>query len=346
MAREVYEQDGHMRDRPIGTGPFMLDQAAGQKGTRQVLKRNPNYFEAGKPYLDEYQLVVIKDESLRQAAFKARQIDIYEGGRDPSVTDEVRRAVPGAQGIDFPSSPMIVALNFKRPPFDDLRARLAFSRAIDRDEVVRVVTKGSGGWAPAFSNVRDDLFSQEEIKTFVKYDPDEAKRLLNEAGYAQGFQAEVIFSADGDDALQKAAELVQAQLKRVNINLVLKPLEVTEMTRRRRAADCDLCWLSEAARVDPDGQLFNGARARGTANYNQIADPRVEEMVLAQRREPDPEKRRQLLKQVVRHINEQGFAVATWRSYLTALMQPQVRGYYQHSDYREQGVVREAWLAQ
>jgi len=343
MAREIYEQDGHLKDRIAGTGPFILDSAAGQKGSRAVLKKNRSYFEEGKPYLDEYHLLIIKDESLRQAAFTSRQLDLYVSGRDPTVTEEVRRSVPGAQPIDFVSSPNIMALNFKRPPFDSMKVRLAVSRAIDRDEVVKLVTGGRGGWALAFSNIRDDLFTQQEIKSFVKYDPEESRRLLAEAGYPQGFQAELIFAAD--DAQQKAAELVQAQLKRVGINLILKPLEATENTRRRRAADCDICWLGEAPRVDPDGQLFNGARARGTANYNQITDPTVEAMVLAQRREGNPEKRTQLLRDVIRHINEHAFAVPTWRSQLAALTHPYVKGYHQNADYRTQGVIRETWLA-
>lgn len=344
MPREIYEQDGHFKDRIIGSGPFQLDVAASQKGTRWVLKKNAGYFEPGRPYLDQLDLIVIKDDSIRQAAFRAKQVDHYVGTRDASLSDQVKRSVQGAWSIDFSSTPAIIAPNFKRPPFDNLKVRLALSRAIDRDELIKVAGGGQGGWALAFSNVRDDLFTQEEIKSFVKYNQEEAKRLLAEAGYASGVQAEMIYSSEGAAGLEKPAELLQAQLKRVGINLTLKPLNETEMTLRRRNFDCDICSLTEAQRADLDGQLFLAARSGGPSNYNQIADQKADALIAAQRREGNPEKRQQILKEVLKYLNESGLAIPTYRTNQAIVVHPYVKGMYANADYRTQGTMTDTWL--
>lgn len=344
MPHEIYEQDGHFKDRIAGSGPFQLDPIASQKGSKWVLKKHPTYFEEGRPYLDGLDLIVMRDEATRQAAFRAKQVDYYLGTRDASVTDEVKRSVPGSWSIEFTSTPAILAPNFKRPPFDNMKVRLALSRGLDRDELVKVAGGGRGGWALAFSNVRDDLFTQDEIKSFVKHNPEEAKRLLAEAGYAGGVQAELIYSSEGDDAVAKAAELVQAQLMKVGFNITLKPLTQTEMTLRRRRFDCDICWLSEAQRSDLDGQLFLAARSGGPSNYNQIADPKADALIVAQRKEGNPEKRRQILQEVLRYLNESGLAIATYRTTQAIVLHSYAKGFFANSDYRTQGVLTSAWL--
>ena len=50
LAREIYDQDGHYKDRIVGSGPYQLDSAASQKGARWVWKKNPSYWDSGKPY--------------------------------------------------------------------------------------------------------------------------------------------------------------------------------------------------------------------------------------------------------------------------------------------------------
>ncbi len=345
MPREIYQEDGHFKDRIAGTGPFQLDPAASQKGTRWVLRKHPGYFEEGRPYLDGVDLIVMKDDSVRQAAFKAKQVDYYVGTRDATVSDEVKRAVAGAWSIDFTSTPAILAPNFKRPPFDNTKVRLAVSRALDRDELIKVAGGGTGGWALAFSNVRDDLFPQEEIKGFVKFNPDEARQLLAEAGFSGGIQAEMIYSSEGNEAVVKAAELVQAQLKKVGINISLKPLNETEMTLRRRRFDCDICWLSEAQRSDLDGQLFLAARSGGASNYNQIADPKADALIGAQRREGNPEKRVQVLREVLRYLNESALAIPTYRTGQAIVIHGHVKDMFANADYRTQGVLFGTWLS-
>ena len=154
----------------------------------------------------------------------------------------------------------------------------------------------------------------------------------------------MIYSSEGNEALARAAELVQAQVKKVGINLTLKPLNETEMTLRRRAFDCDICALSEAQRADLDGQLFLAARSGGPSNYNQIADARADALILAQRKEGNPEKRQQLLREALRYLNESGLAIATYRTGQAVVLHPYVKDFYENADYRTQGILTSTWL--
>jgi peptide/nickel transport system substrate-binding protein len=154
----------------------------------------------------------------------------------------------------------------------------------------------------------------------------------------------MIYSAEGDDTFLVAAQLIQAQVKKVGINITLKPLDATTMTQRRRAFDCDICFLSEAARADLDGQLFLAAKTGGPSNYNQISDPKADQLIIAQRQEGDPAKRTQILKDVLKHLNESGDAIPTWRTTLTILVHPYVKDFYINADGRNQGWLTNTWL--
>lgn len=344
MPHEIYGQDGHFKDRLVGAGPFQPDFAASQKGTRFVLKKNPTYFEEGKPYLDEVNILIIREEATRLAAFQTKQVDYFVGGRDASVWDEVKRLVPDAVSYEFTNTPAILALNLTRPPFDNLKVRKAVSLGLDRDELVKVGAGGRGEWALAFSNMRNDLFTQQEIKSFIKSDQEQARRLLQEAGFSQGFQTDMIFS-EADDETAKVAQLIQAQLKKVGIDILLKPLDPTENTKRRRAFDLNMMLLSEASRADLDGGLFLAVYTGGPSNYNKIADPKTDALIQAQRKEGDPAKRRELLREVLRHINESALAIPMYRTNQAIFTHPYVKDWYHSADLRTQGVARNVWLA-
>ncbi len=343
MPREIYAQDGHFKDRVVGTGPFQLDVAASLPNARQIMKKNPTYFEQGKPYLDQVDNIIIADEATRLGAFASKQLDYYGESVDAGVTAEVKRAVPSAFEYEFLSTPRILALNFQRPPLNNPQVRKAISLGIDRDELIKVQGGGKGEWGVAMTNIFNDLFTPQEVKAIVRQDVEEAKRLLQQAGFGQGFQAELIFNAEGADS--RAAQLYQSQLKKIGVNITLKPLESAEVTRRRRAKDLDMLVLVEAQRIDLDGQLFLATYTGGGFNYNNVSDAKADKLILAQRSEVDPAKRRELLRELIRYLNESALQIPTYRVGTSLIWHPYVRGFYQSADRRTQGVKTDVWLA-
>ena len=98
---EIFDQDGSLTKRLAGSGPFQLDVANSQRGTRWVFKKNLDYWGAGQPYLDEVHCLVLPDDATVNAAFQSKQLDIIpvaDGGDiTPQAAVQIKAAAPGAQ---------------------------------------------------------------------------------------------------------------------------------------------------------------------------------------------------------------------------------------------------------
>src|SRR5581483_1937220 len=92
LPHEIYDQDGSFKERRAGTGPFLLDQPASQSGTRLVWKKNPDYWEQGRPHLDEVYQLVLPDEATAHAAVIARQLDMITERLSLQSVEEIRKA--------------------------------------------------------------------------------------------------------------------------------------------------------------------------------------------------------------------------------------------------------------
>ena len=126
----------------------------------------------------------------------------------------------------------------------------------------------------------------------------------------------------------KAVELFQAQLKKVNINLELEPLDRAEVTKRKRARDFDTYWAGEAPRTDLDGSLNLAVHPTGAFNFNDIDDPKVTALLADQRSEADPVKRRELHREVLQYMNENAILNPTWRGTRFIFKQPYLKGWH------------------
>src|SRR5213594_3434312 len=143
FSREVLEEDGDLKKRMIGTGPFVLKEHT--RKVRIVLQRNPDYFDTGRPYVDEYVILSAPDSATRAAAFRTGQSDFLPL-QSPSEVEAIRRTNPAAvvQALTPSITPFGLALAQDKPPFDDVRVRRALSMAIDRQRQVDTVYEGHG----------------------------------------------------------------------------------------------------------------------------------------------------------------------------------------------------------
>ena len=124
---EVLEEDGDLKKRMIGTGPYILKEHT--RKVRVVLARNPDYFDKGRPYIDEYVILSTPDAATRMAAFRTGQSDIIWLA-SPSEVETVRKTNANAVVHAYHNSlaPFGVALAQDKPPFNDVRVRRAHRR--------------------------------------------------------------------------------------------------------------------------------------------------------------------------------------------------------------------------
>src|SRR5919197_681895 len=132
---DILERDVHWYERNImGTGPFVFVEHV--KGSHWLARRNPEYWDAGKPYLDGYRAMFVTDDAAQVAAIRSGRAHIQFRGFSPAQRDDIVRTL-GA-GVTVQESPwncnLLVALNHGRKPFDDRRVRRALSLAPARPE--------------------------------------------------------------------------------------------------------------------------------------------------------------------------------------------------------------------
>jgi peptide/nickel transport system substrate-binding protein len=187
MSKAAYDKNGleWMKENPVGTGPFVF--AEHERDVKLVFKRNPNYWDTGKPYLDSVEIVTISDATVRRLAFEQGEIVSYSP-TTPAITKELEAS--GKYDIELrPSGPRVLAPDSMNPksPFADIRVRYAASYALDRETLAEAL--GSGHSIPPYQLLQgfNDVVIKDLVKT--KYDPAKAKQLLTEAGYPSGFKS-------------------------------------------------------------------------------------------------------------------------------------------------------------
>jgi peptide/nickel transport system substrate-binding protein len=331
VPHEIFDQDGNLQNRIAGTGPWQLDTTASQKGSRWVWKRNPNYWDTGKPYVDEVDWLILPDQASANTALETKRVDILGASGDTIAAisaAQIQKAYPSASHAEYlpVGTSLYLNINARMAPVKDVRVRQAMSFALDRDEFVKTFSLGRGGWA--LSGAFPDTFTQEEMKQFLRYDPAAAKQLLSAAGYPNGVDIEFIYpgTAYGQDYVS-ALQLLQAQFKKVGINLVLKSMDKDAWTNNRKSYSFVMTGSAKADLVgDVDSWLYD-FHSGNKSNYSQTNDPNLDALIDAQRQEVNADKRKSIIRQAVRLIAEQAYSLSAWTGNQFQFWQPTLRGY-------------------
>ena len=332
LAHEIYDQDRSFSKRSVGTGPWQLDASASQEGQHWVLRRNPTYFMAGKPYLDTVQYLIMPDAASQLAAFQGKQLDLLRQGTVPNnAVAQLQKQYPQAV-----STPVLASAggylfeNTRKPPLDDIRVRRAIAFAIDRDAFIKAFANGQGEWAAAGGV--PDLFTQDELRKLEPHDPAQAKQLLSAAGYANGIDLELIYTAGGgSDQMLNIDQLIQAQLKEVGINVTLKGLDKATYASVTRASNYQINWESKNVQGDVDMYLYYTFFSTAVGNYDGFKDPTLDQLILQQRQEFDAAKRRGILRQAVQRIVDQSWGIAFFYGQTYTFTQPYVKNFGENS---------------
>lgn len=210
-------------ERPVGNGPFRF--VAHEANRRWVFARNPDFPVAlgGPPRLERLIVVVVDEPTTKLAALTAGEIDF--AGIQPAHAAFVRRN-PALAVLDYPEIfPYGIVFNTRRPPFDELRVRLAAALAIDRREIVDGYLYGFG--AVADGAVPPGVPGYRAVRP-VPTDPDSARRLLG----GRRIGCELLTVGSGEAALE---QMIQARLARVGFDVTIRQLELSAFLDRVNA---------------------------------------------------------------------------------------------------------------
>jgi peptide/nickel transport system substrate-binding protein len=344
VPHEIYDQDGHFKDQIAGTGPFQLDMASSQPGSRWVWKKNPNYWDSGKPYINEVHWLLVKDDASAQAAFQTKQLDLLDTDLDLTALGTLTKANPAVIKFEtLDARPLHVYMSVKPGSLlSDIRLRQAIALTIDRDEFLKSLFDGKGGWpiAGAFP----DTFSQAEIRSLLKRDPNQAKQLVAAAGYPNGVDLDFIFPGNYFGQLYiTQIQLLQSQLKQAGINLKLNSMTYEAYSTLRKQHNFTINDTGKAVSGDIDSYLYSSFFPGSRDNYIEVNDPELTPLLVAQRQEIDAAKRRDICRQAVKRINvDQYWALGLYYGLVWAVWQPRLQNYAPH--FAQTLTLDDAWL--
>jgi peptide/nickel transport system substrate-binding protein len=302
FSREVLEEDGDLKKRFVGTGPFMLKEHT--RKVRVVLARNPDYWDKGRPYLDEYIILSTPDAATRMAAFRTGQSD-FIWLASPSEVETVRKTNPNAvvQSYHNTLTPFGVAVSQDKPPFNDVRVRRAVSMAIDRQKQADTLFEGHGiiGWGVPYIYYTDKAPTLAQLGPWWQYRPAEAKKLLAEAGHPNGFET-TLFYYEYFPQMTSQVQLVQQDLKRnLNINIKITKLDYTTYYGRYVDPKWEgMAWGFQSGHaVGLDERTYQYMHSKSTKNFFRVNDPVIDELTTKLRQTPGQADQRAITKKIV-----------------------------------------------
>jgi peptide/nickel transport system substrate-binding protein len=212
------EMQANFSLKPIGTGPFEFVEYQPQQYVR--LSANAKYFR-GAPQLKEIVYRYIPSDASRDLAFQSGELDLVYGRQEQTWVERIGK-LPGVRVSTMELAEMsALYLNTQSKPLDDIRVRQAIAHAIDRPSIVAF--KGPGTSRLAVSVVPSGYLGTDEHAPLYAHDVERAKKLLAEAGYPEGVTIKTIHTTL--TSMQKVIEVVQAQLRKANINLDIELVE-------------------------------------------------------------------------------------------------------------------------
>jgi peptide/nickel transport system substrate-binding protein len=332
IAPEAAQQYGDLKrvETAIGTGPFILERY--EPNVKTVFRRNPDYFVPGLPYVDGVEWLVVEDESTGLAMYRTGQIDAGPGLQwdvRQADLDSLKQSHPQLRYQDMlANNATTIWMRTDKSPFTDVRVRRAISHAIDRQGVIEAVWM-RGELSPAvprglveWSLPIDQL---GEGAKYYRYDPQEARRLLTEAGYAKGFKTTLMATGGYGRDMLDAVQMVQRYLKEVGIEVELKIQEYGAYQATTGQGKFDgLAMGPYALGWEADSSLYGQYMPDQLRNRGHVNDPKLAAMLKEQRRIKDLEARKHVIFEIQRYAAQQQYYVylssqvitASWQTYM------------------------------
>jgi peptide/nickel transport system substrate-binding protein len=335
IAPEVVEHYGDLKkvETAIGTGPFMLERY--EPNVKIVFRRNAAYFRPGLPYVDGVEWLVLDDESTALAMYRTGQLDA-----GPGLQWDVRQADLEALKHSHPhliyqdvqsNTATTIWMRTDKPPFHDVRVRRAISQAIDRQGLIDAVWmrgQPSPDIAPGLAEWSLPIDQLGEGAKYYQYDPQEARRLLAEAGYPQGLKTTLTTTGGYGRDLIDAAQMVQRYLKEVGLEAELKLQEYGAYQATTGQGKFEgMAMGPYGGGWEPDSPLYGPYTPDQPRNRGHVNDAKLAAMVREQRQLKNPEARKHLIFAIQRYAAEQQYYVKLSSQVITASWQPYVKNY-------------------
>lgn len=290
-----------LKTDPIGTGPFRVAEI--RTGDYIRFERNDAYWDAPKPYLDELILKLMVEEDTRVSWIRGGQADYID------LYAEAAARLKDEQDITVYEHPKVYMLrivyNCSQGPLADSRVRKALDIAVDRFDMIDkarfggatltgFVPSGFGEWA---------LTTDELPAWFSTPDPDGAKQLLADAGYADGFPLSIKGSRPEHIAI---ALVAQQNWQAIGIDAQVEQLEYGTYIQDWGASNFEALVIGQTYQPDPLNYLWPIFHTEGGANRPMYSNATVDDLLDQAAQATDREEFKRLLHDAERYMWDDG----------------------------------------
>ena len=257
VPKEEVEKHGEdFGKNPVGTGAYkMTDWTLGQ---RVLYERNADYYHEGFPKLDQITFEVGQEPLVALLRLERGEVDILGDGVPPAKFLEVKDNPDNADNLIEGGQlhTGYVTMNVRIPPFDNQQVRQAVNHAINKDRIIRII---NGRAVPANQPLPPAMPGFDPDYAGYAYDPEKAKQLLAEAGFADGFDTELY--AMNTDPNPRIAQAIQQDLAAIGIRAELKSLaQANVIAAGGEEGEAPMIWSGGMAWIAdyPDPSNFYG----------------------------------------------------------------------------------------
>lgn len=296
---------GTVCEKTLGTGAYIIKEW--ERGKSLTFEYNPKYW--GKEPSAKKVVVTVMDPTTMNMAFQKGDLDILDCiYLDSSVVESTYKTDAYKDKLEIIDRVGLnaLSLNAAVKPLDDVKVRQAIQIAIDRQSILDSIYGGDGKLEDGiYPTGCIDYFTENQ--GWLKYDPDAAKKLLAEAGYADGFDLELTLDSNAGSQGENTIQIIAENLSKVGINATISKCDHATYLDKRNSGNITAyvpMWLLDFN--DPDNIIYTffGSKENTKIRCNSYSNDEVIDRVAAARYIVDPEKRadeyKALEKQIVR----------------------------------------------
>src|SRR5499427_4579723 len=304
-----------MRIKPIGTGPFKFVEFKQNESIK--IARNPDYWKKDRPYLDGIEYTIIPNRSTAILAFIAAKFDMtFPTEVTIPLLKDVKSQAPNAVCVTAPINVSTnIIINSTAPPFDNIDIRHALALALDRKAFIQIMFEGQADIGGTMLPAPDGLWAmpKEMLEQIPGYGPDinanreEARKLMQKAGYGPDKRLAVKVATRNIAVYRDPAVILIDQLKSIYIDGELDTIETANWHVKVTRKDYTVALNATGGGVDdPDQQFYENYACGSDRNYSGYCNPEIDKEFDRQSAEADPEKRKKLVWEIDRKLQEDG----------------------------------------
>ena len=297
VSKEFVEAGNNMQLKTNGTGPFVMDEYVA--GNYITLKKFDDYYVNNVPKLSSIKFLIIPEEVSRIAALRNGDIDLVKVGEPLSLKMLQNKFTIYRQPT---LSYYLIGINCDFGPFKNPLVRRALNYAINRENIIKMVSFGEGSVTGVMNpSVKAWAVQPSEFSEFT-YNPKKAKELLAEAGYPNGF--EFVITTASKYGFDKVAQVIQAQLSMVGIKATIDIVEWGIFIKKWKEIDFNAFVSLNGGSIEPDKQLYRTISTGGSTNKFNYSKAEVDNLLNEGRSAVDTAERKEIYNELQKILIE------------------------------------------